>query len=270
MLRLFQKQAMIPAEHGSWVFLFSPLLIGLAAAGWIDLPVILVCLSALAGFMARQPLTLVIKVLSNRRPKKDLFPAIFWFLIYSMAAGICLGILLLWGYGFLLWLALPTSITLSWHLWLVSKRRERRNVPVEIAGSGVLALVAPAIYWVSGSQLRWEGGLLWGLCWLQATVSILYAFYRLDQKNLGERLTRSTNLRLAMGSITGSSLALLLVSWLASVQWVSPWLIIAFLIQWVEVFWGIIRPAVGWKPAQIGIRQLIVSSIFTIVFMFAW
>jgi hypothetical protein len=45
---------------------------------------------------------------------------------------------------------------------------------------------------------------------------------------------------------------------------------LAFLIQWIETIWGTFRPAIGWKPTRIGIRQLLVSTLFTILFIITW
>ena len=47
-------------------------------------------------------------------------------------------------------------------------------------------------------------------------------------------------------------------------------LFIPYALQWVETIWGTLRPAVGYKPAAIGIRQLVVSTLFTILFIITW
>ena len=45
---------------------------------------------------------------------------------------------------------------------------------------------------------------------------------------------------------------------------------LAYLLQWAETVWGIYRPAIKWKPTRIGIRQLIVSTLWTVVFIIIW
>jgi hypothetical protein len=45
---------------------------------------------------------------------------------------------------------------------------------------------------------------------------------------------------------------------------------LAFLIQPLEVIWGTFHPAISVVPKKIGIRQLIVSCLFTIVFIITW
>ncbi|MBK7199061.1 YwiC-like family protein [Candidatus Amarolinea dominans] len=156
---LWQKHIAITQEHGSWVFLFSPLLIGLfagarwtAASGWL-------IVAALAVFLFRQPLTVIVKVWSKRRGPQDLAPACFWSAFYGLLA--LIGLAGLWweGQAQLAILALPGLPVFVWYLYLVARRAERRQLGVEIVASGVLALAAPAAYWIGrGRRIRWAGG----------------------------------------------------------------------------------------------------------------
>ena len=77
------KHIAIPSEHGAWIFLFSPLLIGLAIGGLSkgSFPLMLAMLSA---FLIRQPVTMFVKIISGRRPKNDLYASLIWFLIYGV------------------------------------------------------------------------------------------------------------------------------------------------------------------------------------------
>jgi hypothetical protein len=45
---------------------------------------------------------------------------------------------------------------------------------------------------------------------------------------------------------------------------------IPYALQWVETIWGTLKPAVGLRPTAIGFRQLLVSSLFTILFILTW
>jgi len=45
---------------------------------------------------------------------------------------------------------------------------------------------------------------------------------------------------------------------------------IPFLLQWLEMVWGITHPAIGWKPVRIGARLTIVSGLWTILFIVFW
>ncbi len=67
-----RRDIAVTREHGSWVFLFSPLLIGLFAGdSWSGVTLYLF-LACLAGFMIRQPMTIAVKALSGRRSKRDI------------------------------------------------------------------------------------------------------------------------------------------------------------------------------------------------------
>jgi len=61
-----------------------------------------------------------------------------------------------------------------------------------------------------------------------------------------------------------SSLSLSLLAVLPSL------IFIPFLLQWLETLWGITHPATGWKPIRIGMRQLIVSTLWTVLFIMLW
>jgi predicted neutral ceramidase superfamily lipid hydrolase len=115
----------IPSEHGAWIFLFSPLLIGLATGGLSkgSFPLVL---AMLAAFLVRQPTTMLVKIFSGRRSKNDLYASLIWFLIYSLVLFISLLVLILQKSIFILFLAVPAIPVFIWHLWLVSKRAERR------------------------------------------------------------------------------------------------------------------------------------------------
>ena len=45
---------------------------------------------------------------------------------------------------------------------------------------------------------------------------------------------------------------------------------IPYALQWGETIWGVFNPAIGAKPTAIGIRQLVVSILFTILFIITW
>ena len=263
------RHVALPAEHGAWVFLFSPLAIGLALGGVRPASLLLV-VGVLAAFLIRQPVTIAVKAWSGRRGKNELPAAAAWLGIYGLLGLLAAGSLIALGYGFILWLAVPAVPVFAWHLWLVSRRAERRQWLMEIAASGVLALSAPAAYWVGRGAIDPTGWLLWGLSWLQVAGTILYAYLRLAQRQLKAQPTPRERLWMGRGAMLYNLAALLLVSGLAVVRAVPAPLVLAYLIQPLEVLWGITHPAVGVKPKVIGIRQLIVSLLFTVTFILTW
>lgn len=73
----FRRIIALPNEHGAWVFLLSPLLIGLFAAGRFTSASALLIVAALAAFLLRQPVSILVKAYSGRRPRTDLPAARF-------------------------------------------------------------------------------------------------------------------------------------------------------------------------------------------------
>lgn len=264
---LFKKHIALTQEHGSWVFLFSPLLIGLFAGGQWTVASGFFVLTILAAFLFKQPLTVAVKILSGRRGQHDLPAAYFWMGVYGGLA--LIGFAGLWGQGFgwLAVLALPGVPVLIWYLVLVSRRSERRQIGVEIAASGALALAAPAAYWIGLGEIDSLGVWFWVLTWFQSAASIVYAALRLSQRewkeipSLGQRMKAAGQ---ALG-YTGFNLGLVLSLGISGIVPAGLWG--AFALQFGETLWGSVRPAIGVRPARIGIRQLGISTLFTILFI---
>ncbi|MEP7137448.1 MAG: YwiC-like family protein [Chloroflexota bacterium] len=276
---LFRKHIFLPQDHGSWVFIASPLFVGLFAGKQFTFASFTLTVAMLMAFLIRQPLTIAVKAYSGRRAKDDLPAARFWIVLYSAILLLAAIGLALKGFVFILYLAIPGAPVFVWHLWLVSRREERRQINVEIVATGVLALAAPAAYWVGSGHYVPTGWWLWILCWMQSAASIVYAYLRLEQREqaesaalsdqskgqtrrvqwkMGFRATLYTSFNLA------SSLSLSLLAVLPSL------IFIPFLLQWSETLWGITHPATGWKPIRIGMRQLIVSMLWTVSFILLW
>jgi hypothetical protein len=266
----FQRHIALPTDHGSWVFLFSPLLIGLFAARNWSVATLYLTIAALAAFLIRQPVTIVIKVASRRRSKRDLPPALFWIGIYSFIGAVSILGLILLGFGYVLYLALPGLPVFAWHLYLVSRRAERRQAGVEIVGSGVLALSATAAYWVGMGYTDPIGWWLFFLTWFQSAASIVYAYLRLQQRDLD--IKPDITIRLLMGkrALLYTSFNIVVVTILSLMNFLPPLVFIPYSIQWLETIFGTLNPAVHVKPTRIGVRQLIVSTIFTIAFIITW
>ncbi|OGO27143.1 MAG: hypothetical protein A2W33_07570 [Chloroflexi bacterium RBG_16_52_11] len=269
----FRRHIALPSEHGSWVFILSPLLIGIAAGvsggGW-SLAMFYLILAAMAAFLIRQPVTIAIKAYSGRRSRKDLPAAGFWMVIYTTLGILALSGLILLGFSYVLILALPGIPVFIWHLYLVSKRAERRQVGVEVVGSGVLALAAPAAYWVGLGTPDPMGWWLFGLTWFQSAASIVYAYLRLEQRELERVPALAIRLRMGWRASLYTTFNLAAVSLFSLSGSLPAWLPLPYAVQWIETTWGCLNPAVGVKPTRIGMRQLIVSTLFTFLFIITW
>jgi hypothetical protein len=267
---ILKRHVALPQDHGSWVFLLSPLLIGLFAGGTWTAATSFLIVACTAAFLIRQPVVIAVKAFSGRRSRRDLPAAWFWIAMYSLIGLAGIAGLAVLGHGYLFYLAIPGVPVFILHLYLVSKRAERKQVWVELAAIGVLTLAAPAAFWVSIGEPVPEGWVLGGLVWLQSSASIVYAYLRLAQRVLPDVPPLPDRLKMARPALLFTSLNLALVILLSARGSLPTFLPLAFAIQWLESIWGTLKPAVGNKPTAIGLRQLAVSTLFTVLFILFW
>jgi hypothetical protein len=271
MVSIFKRHIALPQDHGSWVFILSPLLIGIFTGGNFTASSFALTVAAMAAFLIRQPAAIAVKAYAGRRPKSDLPAARFWMMLYGILVLLGIGELVAVGDYYVLFLAVPGLLVFAWHLNLVSRRAERRQAGVEILATGVLSLAAPAAYWLGVGEYRPLGWALWALTWLQSAASIVYAYLRLQQRELKDVPPMDARLRLGRRALlyTGFNLTVTLA---AGIFGLLPlWITIPYLLQFSETLFGALaRPAVGATPKAIGIRQLIVSTLFTILFIVTW
>lgn len=274
-----RRHIALPGEHGSWVFILSPLLIGLFAGRSFTQASVYLIVAAMSAFLIRQPVTIAIKAYSGRRSRRDLPAARFWILVYGIIGLLAVSGLVVQGFASLLILALPGIPVFIWHLYLVSRRLERRQVGIEVVGSGVLALAAPAAYWVGlgppqsvlgFASLDPLGWWLFVLTWLQSAASIVYAYLRLEQRELAAIPPVPERLRMAHRALIYTGFNLVAVAALC-LGGILPYLLfLPYALQWGETLYGSLKPAAGYKPTRIGVRQLIVSTLFTVLFILTW
>jgi len=267
---LFRKHIALPQEHGAWAFLLSPLTVGLVAGNRWDATTAWLVIGALAGFFLKQPVTIAVKVYAHRRSRKDLPAALFWSGVYSLIGLIALGELVRMSAVYLLWLALPAVVVFVWYLYLVAHRAERRRMDMEVVASGTLALSAPAALWLARGYADWHGWLLWILLWFQAAASIVYAYVRLEQRTWKAVPPFRQRMRAGWRAVCYTTFNLVAVLALGVAGVVSAWLWLAYAVQWIETLVGVMHPAVKTKPTVIGIRQFLVTTLFTIVFILTW
>jgi hypothetical protein len=267
---IWARHIALPQDHGAWVFLLSPLLIGIFAGGRLSVASIFLVIASLSAFLIRQPVTILVKAYSGRRSRRDLPAARFWIAVYSLIGLGALAGLIHQGFAFLLILVIPGAPVFAWHLYLVSQRAERHQLGVELVGTGVLAVAAPAGYWVGIGSYETAGWWLFFLTWFQSAASIVYAYLRLEQRHLTVKPDLITRLKMGGRALLYASFNFITIFALSQAGILPFWLFTPYLLQFGETGLGTFYPALQWKPTQIGIRQLIVSILFTILFIIAW
>jgi len=260
---VLKKHIALPQDHGSWVFILTPLTVGIAAAGAITLATAVVFVTSMALFLLRQPVAMLVKVISGRRRREELTPILFWTALYGLLALAGAAWLMIRGWTWLIRLAIPGIAVFVWHLWLVSKRQERKQMGIELVAVGVLSLAAPAALWITLSEFQVLGWWLWLICWMQAAASIVYAYARLSQRALLAGSPAAANLRRGSRSLAYASANFLASVGIGALVPRLHLIWLPFLLQLAEVLWGNLRPAIGWQPTRVGFRQLAVSTAWT-------
>jgi hypothetical protein len=260
----------LPSEHGSWLWWLGPFAVGLAAGGRPGADTVALFAAALAGFLLHQPATIAVKALTRRRPPEDLRPALVWIGIYGAVAAATVPSLLSQGHGRVLWLLIPGALMFGWHLALVARRTERRRIGVEILGAGVLALAAPAAYWVAGGRQYPEPWVLWSLCWLHTAASIANVYLRLDQRLWKGMRTVAARVRAGRTTLLWHAAGPAVAAGFALVRH-APWAaVLPFVVPLADAIDGVLRPAIGVRPARVGVRQMLVMLAFTGLMILAW
>ncbi len=263
--RIFRKRYALPSEHGAWIWWIGPFFLGIAAGGGFNSALGILLLAALAAFLSRQPTTLVVKVLSGRRPSNEMAPALIWACLYLAIALGSAAFLINRGYSSIILLAVPGLPVFAWHLWLISRKEERGQQGIELVGSGVLALSAPAAYWVSGGENALEAWIIWGISWLHSAASIVYVYLRLRQRRLTTPLSNGEKWRMGARTLVYHLFNFSLASALAIKDLIPFGVPIAFALVLLEALEGVANPPLGAKPTAIGFRQLASSSLFFVI-----
>jgi hypothetical protein len=262
---VLRRHYLLPPEHGSWIWWIGPLLIGVAAAGAWTTDIAAFAAAAFAAFLLRQPVTILVKIRSGRRPSHDLRPALFWAVIASLTVALAAAALIRSGHARVLVLAVPGVLVFGWHLWLVSRREERGQLGVEVVGAGVLALTAPGAYWVCGGTSAGLPWLLWLLCWLQAAASIVLVYFRLGCRKLQAIPPLRERMRDGSRTLAYNGFNAVLASALALAAAIPELMASAFLLMLLDAIAAVARPPVGLPPTRIGVRQLLASSLFVVL-----
>lgn len=274
--QIWRRRVALPQDHGAWLFLLSPLAIGMVVAGGWSLDLALFGLLSLALFFLRQPLDSWIKIRTGRAHPSLLRAAQFWSVGYGVLA-LLTGLLLLFrGHLFLFWLALPAGAIWGYHLVLVRKQCERHQLGVQLMATGALALAAPAALWVGRGEMVAVGWWLWLLSWLHSAASVVFVYLRLEQLRtarciaINDRLPQQGPVRSGRRALLYSSFNPLFVAVLTVVGPFPRGLVVPFMLQWFETVGALWRPSLKAKPVTIGLRQVVVSSLFTLLFLLFW
>jgi hypothetical protein len=185
--------APMPQEHGAWVVLYAPLLIGIALARpWRPAAQICLFLAVTGAFLARGPSVQLLK-------RRDTARSTFWLGVYgAMLLAGALPLLLVWRRWELLTIGGLAAIVFGAHALLQvlpARRRLDRSQPGEILSVLGLTLTAPAAFVAANGTLDGYGVCLWIICALYYAGGILNVKMNLTAVRLKRPLTAADRLR---------------------------------------------------------------------------
>ncbi|MCC6729700.1 MAG: YwiC-like family protein [Chthonomonadales bacterium] len=182
----------VPREHGAWVILAVPAVLGLASAPvspdpWLTL---LLAAATVLAFLGREAVGRIIRRRSSASDRR-------W--AAACAAGCAAAALpLLAARPALAWVALAVTLLFAGHSLLVAipaRKRLDRSVPGELLGAAALSLGAVAGRVVAGGA--WDGAawVLWLACTLYFAGGVFFVKMLLAGVKLREPVTLADRLR---------------------------------------------------------------------------
>lgn len=245
----------VPKQHGAWAMILVPYITGLALAArlrpldWGDLTL---GLTWLIGYFAFNAATLWLKSPAKRRDHYQ--PALFTYLGIAAAFGIAT--LLLKGLGILVW-APAYAVVLGTSLWLAASKRERSllsGVLTVVASCGLMAVLRP---WPDGDPTRWADLAIMGIVTAYFVGTVFHVKALIRERNEPASARRSVVYHVALMGLIAAATAAGWVTW--------PW-----------ILWGLalvarayLMPKRAWKPAPIGIVEIVASAALLLLILFA-
>ncbi len=243
------RLVVLPTEHGGWSFLAEPVLLGLLVApSW---PGALVALSALAAFLARQPLKLFVSDRQRGKvyPRTHVAERVF-VILAVIAGGALTGALWLAGPRLLVALGLAAPLAAVALAFDLGKRS--RAAGAELAGALALGAVAMAEA-LAGGRTATFAFALWAVLAARAVPTILFVRARL-------RLEKGQPFgRMAPGIAHVAAVALVA---LLEARGLVPWAAVgamALLLARAAVGLSPLRPR--WKTWQLGVSEIVFGLV---------
>lgn len=255
----------LPREHGAWVMLVTPLVIGLAGIGAVSpLAAALLVVAVGAAFLAQNAAGAMLK------PRAPLTTAT-WLGIFSavMAAS---GLTLVAGLGrwWLLALALPAAALFLLHVKLLkgpAAARLDRTLWGELLAAGALTLTGPAAAVAATGVLDGRALGLWLAAMVAFASGVFHVNMRLDAVKVRETFSWATRWRLGGGLVAFHAVMMVAIA-LAVILLPAPagWLVAAAFVPFV------IRAAVSYVRLEkgvpsfkaIGIRETVLTTWFAL------
>ncbi|MCB8954704.1 MAG: YwiC-like family protein [Ardenticatenales bacterium] len=267
---IFVKRLIIPSEHGAWVWLFVPYVVGLLVAPRLagptthaGLAAMLVGLGGLSAFLLRQPATAWMRMRQGRGNLALAPLAAGWTAGLAFLALLCfLGLLLLGRTALFSLMGVGGGIFL---LYLYAARRGRagmRALWMEAAGAAGLSMMAPAAVIAVSGQMLPAAWTLWGVLATQNVLAVLYVRLRLAD-------TKGRPVARRMVMVTHAA-GVLLVSGAGILGWTPLLIVVPFLAFMLRAWWAAAHPRPVPNVRRFGFLELAVAALAGCWFIFSY
>ncbi len=248
----------LPKEHGAWVMLYVPFVLGVAVAGRVNWPVLLLLLSATAVFISRESLLVYWRARARGREAAEARKTLLLYLALAAAFGAPLI------FAFKLFWLIPLGL-IGAALLLVNGRQatrmEERETMGELMAIGGLTMTAPAAYYVASGRWEMTAFWLWLLSALYMASSVFYIklrVYRLNPRKQAEQRRALRSCAFYHSFLIVALPALILASSLGLSA------LIAFAPAIVRTFWGMFAPRPKVNLIRAGILEIVYSLVFLV------
>ncbi len=247
--------------------LLVPLLVGLGVAGQVGGPGLLFAGAALSLFLARYPMTWMVK-----RPRLRREAAWWgWTLVYLLLAGaLTLPLLLRHGRWGLVVIGGLAATLMGAYLAMVVRRAEM-TVAGEWLGIAGLTLTAPGAYYAATGLLNATGLLLWLINLLYFGGTVFYIRLKVrEQPRRPAPASLAERLRAGQATLVYHLFALALVLWLASFGWVPALAPLAFAPCLAKALRGVIAWSGRPNMVRLGVTEIVHSLAFGALVLLAY
>lgn len=248
---------MIPREHGGWGILLFSIALGVGVAGKVSLSLLLFFVAALALFLARYPLTLMVKGASKNR-------AIVWEIIYiSIAVLSFIPLLFIYKLMWLIPFGVAFSLYLGVYLYLAVSKKQR-TVWGEMIGISGLSMATPMAYYVASGAWQAEVLYLWLLSFLYHASSVFYVKLKVRYKTLPDlAFSLARKLQMARGLLLYLGMLLVAVIGLGLGKQVPMLALLAYLPLLAKAIAGAFSPSRVVSIKTLGWTEVFHGLLFT-------
>jgi hypothetical protein len=248
----------LPKEHGAWAMLYVPFILGVAVAGRVNWPILLLLLSATAVFISRESMLVYWRARARGRDAAEAGRTLLLYLALAAALGSPLV------FAFELFWLIPLGL-IGAALLLINGRQatrmEERETMSEIMAIGGLTMTAPAAYYAASGRWEMTAFWLWLLSALYMASSVFYVklrVYRLNPRKQAEQRQALRSCALYHSFLIVALPALIFAGSL------SLFAFIAFTPALVRTFWGMFKPKSKVNLMRAGILEIAYSLVFMI------